>query len=57
MNRLTISAMWVAVLVFVGLFIAIPLWSKYQVCRTYYPELSRVACLDSNYGLPPRSTK
>lgn len=37
-------------------FLAIP-YSKYQVCKTYYPELGIVACMMSKYGLPQRGAK
>lgn len=38
---------------FVAYFVSIPL-AKLDVCKTYYPEISRWSCMVSNYGLPPR---
>lgn len=41
----------------VGLIVAVIVgfktYSKLEVCRTYYPEISTISCYFSDYGLPP----
>lgn len=41
------------VFAFVG---SLPL-AKFEICRTYYPEVSAWSCFVSDYGLPARGGK
>ena len=51
---------WAIVLLFFGLICAVvggPWWAKNEVCKTYYPEMNRVACWLSSYGMPMKAGK
>lgn len=30
-------------------------FAKLEICSKYYPEISKLSCLVSHYGIPPRS--
>jgi len=55
------AALWrlIAVgLVFLALgYLAAKIYGKYEICTSYYKELSLPGCMVSNYGLPHRGGK
>lgn len=42
--------------VLIGFLIWTP-FAKLEICSAYYPEVSRLSCFLSNYGLPQRGSK
>lgn len=47
--------LWAFILLIASLLVSpvlINIWSKNELCRTYYADMSRLACIWSNVGLP-----
>jgi hypothetical protein len=52
-NRIVLGVFFTASAMMLGWILFRPI-AKYEICKKYYPEISRFSCLLSDYGLPPR---
>jgi len=55
-DKQTIALAITVTLIFVS-FLAFKAWAKNELCKTYYSEMSRIACFLNDSTLPQRNNR